>query len=206
MARPRKSEGRDTRRDILDAALDLFATGGFFGTSMRQIARAVGVRESALYHHFPSKEAILEGLLAELGPAKAEQLAALDVGAIVKQLGLEGMLRMLIDRLLEEWATPREQKLFRMILSEGPRLGTAGLLHPRVFIARARAHVTRLFTELVRLKQIRKLDPESAALGFMGPLIMIRMIYLALPSGPPDQRAMKRDASAHLQHFLYSLK
>ena len=73
MARPRKSEGRETRREILDAALDLFAVGGYFGTSMRQIARAVGVRESALYHHFAAKEAILEGLLAELGPARAQQ-------------------------------------------------------------------------------------------------------------------------------------
>ena len=206
MARPRKSEGRDTRREILDAALDLFAVGGYFGTSMRQIARAVGVRESALYHHFASKEAILEGLLAELGPGKARQLETIDIAAVVKQLGAEEMLRLLIERMLEEWATPREQKLFRLILSEGPRLGTAGLLHPRVFIAEARARVARLFSELVRLKQIRKVNPETAALAFMGPLIMLRLINLALPSGPPDLRGMKREAAAHLQHFMEGLK
>ena len=206
MARPRKSEGRDTRREILDAALDLFAVGGYFGTSMRQIARAVGVRESALYHHFPSKESILSGLLAELGPARAQQLATVDVALIVKSVGPEGLLRMLIERILEEWATPHEQKMFRLILSEGPRLGTAGLLHPRTFIAQARAHVARLFSELVRLKQIRKVDPDTAALAFMGPLIMLRLIYLALPSGPPDLRAMKREAHAHLQQFMESIK
>src|SRR3954470_20807786 len=122
MARPRNSEGRDTRREILDAALDLFAVAGYFGTSMRQIARAVGVRESALYHHFSSKEAILDALLGDLGPAKAQQLASVDVPAVVKQLGLEGMLRLLSDRILEEWASPREQKFFRILLSEGPRL------------------------------------------------------------------------------------
>ena len=206
MARPRKSEGRETRREILDAALDLFAVGGYFGTSMRQIARAVGVRESALYHHFAAKEAILEGLLAELGPARAQQLAAVDVAAIVKQVGPEGLLRMVVERVLEDWATPREQKLFRLILSEGPRLGVAGLLHPREFIGRARANVARLFSELVRLKQIRKINPETAALAFMGPLIMLRLIYLALPSGPPDQRAMRREAAAHLQHFIEGIK
>src|SRR3954471_6839617 len=105
MARPRKQDARDTRQEILDAALDLFAVGGFFGTSMRQIATEVGVRESALYHHFPSKEAILHGLLAELGPARAEVLTQVDVPALVKQVGAEGMLRMLVERVLEEWAT-----------------------------------------------------------------------------------------------------
>ncbi len=207
MARTEKIRGARHPEEILDAALDLFAVGGYFGTSMRQIARAVGVRESALYHHFPSKDAILGGLLAEFGPAHAEKLAAVDVAAVVKQVGAEGMLRLLIDRMLEDWSrTPHEQKVFRMILSEGPRLGTAGLLHPRTFIARARSHVARLFSELMRLKQIRKVDPDTAAIAFMGPLIMLRLIHLALPSGPPDVRVMKKEAAAHLQHFMQGIK
>ena len=63
MGRPARDEQRDTRKEILEAALDLFSQSGFAGTSMRQIARAVGVRESALYHHFPSKEAIFVDLV-----------------------------------------------------------------------------------------------------------------------------------------------
>ncbi len=206
MVRPKNSEGRDTRREILDAALDLFAVGGYFGTSMRQIARAVGVRESALYHHFQSKESILEELLGELGPAKAQQLAAVNVPAMVKQLGAEGLLRVLIDRVIEEWLNPREQKFFRIILSEGPRLGSAGLFNARVFIEQARAQVTRLFSELVRVKAIRKVDPQVAALAFMGPLISLRLMHLALPGSVPDAKAMKREATAHLQFFIQGIK
>lgn len=206
MARPKKSEGRDTRREILDAALDLFAVGGYFGTSMRQIARAVGVRESALYHHFPSKEAILQDLLGELGPAKAQQLAAVDVPMMVKQLGAEGMLRLLIDRILEEWANPREQKFFRIMLSEGPRLSTAGLFNVRAFVDQARAQVTRLFSELVRVKAIRKVDPAQASFAFMGPMLALRMLHFALPGGAPDMRTMKRETASHLQYFMEAIK
>jgi AcrR family transcriptional regulator len=54
MGRPSKDEARKTREDILSAALDLFAEQGFAGTSVRQIAQAVGVAESALYYHFRS--------------------------------------------------------------------------------------------------------------------------------------------------------
>jgi AcrR family transcriptional regulator len=206
MARPRKSEGRDTRREILDAALEQFALTGYFGTSMRQIARVVGVRESALYHHFPSKDSILTDLLGELGPARAQQLAAVDVPSMVKQLGLQGLLRLLIDRILEEWSDPRERKFFRVILTEGPRLGAAGLFDARRYIEQARAQVTRLFSELMRVKAIREGDPRAVALAFIGPMIALRMMHFALPAGAPDLRAMKRDATRHLNYFIQNLK
>ena len=63
MARPRNADGQRTRQAILDAALDLFAQKGFFGTSLRDVATAVGVRESALYNYFPSKDALFEALI-----------------------------------------------------------------------------------------------------------------------------------------------
>lgn len=205
MARPKKSEQRDTRREILDAALDLFGIGGFFGTSMRQIAKAVGVRESALYHHFPSKEAILQALLGELGPSKAQQLAAVDVPAFEKQLGVEGMLRMLADRIFDEWSNPREQKFFRILLSEGPRLLAAGLFNPRIYVANARAQVTRLFSELVRIKAIRSVDPAAAAMGFMGPMISLRLMHFGLPGATPDKKLIKKEVASHVEFFMRSI-
>jgi AcrR family transcriptional regulator len=48
-----------TARVIEDAAVELFARLGYHATSMRQIAAAAGVQPAAIYHWFPSKEAIL---------------------------------------------------------------------------------------------------------------------------------------------------
>lgn len=57
----------DRRGDILEAALCLFAGRGFDGTSVRDIARAVGLNEGTLYHYFPGKDAIFAAIVAERG-------------------------------------------------------------------------------------------------------------------------------------------
>ncbi|WP_394250937.1 TetR/AcrR family transcriptional regulator [Arthrobacter pityocampae] len=56
--------GATAREEILDAAAELFTTQGYATTSTRAIADAVGVRQSSLYHHFATKDDILEELLA----------------------------------------------------------------------------------------------------------------------------------------------
>lgn len=53
-----KSPGR-LKPVIRQAALDMFATRGFEGTSVRDIASAVGVQPASLYNHYSSKEEIL---------------------------------------------------------------------------------------------------------------------------------------------------
>jgi AcrR family transcriptional regulator len=65
--RPRHQQpsrpGATARDEILDAAAELFTTQGFASTSTRSIADAVGIRQSSLYHHFKTKDDILEDLL-----------------------------------------------------------------------------------------------------------------------------------------------
>ncbi|HEX5061534.1 MAG TPA: TetR/AcrR family transcriptional regulator [Kofleriaceae bacterium] len=81
-----------TYRRILEEALMLFAQTGYHGTSVRDIASAVGIQIAALYVHFPSKGHVLAELcrigheehqralrtaLLDAGSSPADQLAAL---------------------------------------------------------------------------------------------------------------------------------
>jgi AcrR family transcriptional regulator len=56
--------GKTAREEILDAAAELFTNQGYASTSTRAIADAVGVRQASLYHHFATKDDILDALLA----------------------------------------------------------------------------------------------------------------------------------------------
>jgi AcrR family transcriptional regulator len=57
----------ERRRQLLDVALDAFASGGYHGTSMDDVAAAAGVTKPVLYQHFGSKRALYIELLNDVG-------------------------------------------------------------------------------------------------------------------------------------------
>ncbi|PVG81930.1 TetR family transcriptional regulator [Nocardioides gansuensis] len=62
--RPRGRPGHD-RDSVLRVAIDLFNRRGYDATSIGDLAKELGVTKSAIYHHFDSKESILEAALDE---------------------------------------------------------------------------------------------------------------------------------------------
>ena len=68
----RTRQRAETRRKILDAARDMFVEHGYEATTVRAIAEQIEYTPAGLYHHFPSKDAIL----SELCTADFRALAA----------------------------------------------------------------------------------------------------------------------------------
>lgn len=58
------ANGERTKAALVDAAFEVFATKGFQRFSIRQIAQEIGTSHTALLHHFGSKDALLEAVLA----------------------------------------------------------------------------------------------------------------------------------------------
>lgn len=70
----------DRRSEILQQAAAVFAERGFASSTVRDIATAVGILSGSLYHHFDSKETMVE----ELMTATLQDLAAAYDSAIVE--------------------------------------------------------------------------------------------------------------------------
>lgn len=64
-----------SKEHILTTAVSLFSKQGFAGVSMRDLARSVNMSTSAVYHHFPNKQALY---LQAMHFAFAKQASAFD--------------------------------------------------------------------------------------------------------------------------------
>jgi AcrR family transcriptional regulator len=56
----------ERRQELMAAAQRLFYTKGYENTSVNDIIKAVGVSKGAFYHHFDSKTAVLEAIVAQM--------------------------------------------------------------------------------------------------------------------------------------------
>ena len=198
MGRPPHSDGRRTRHAILEAALNVFAEKGYFGTSLRDIAAVVGVRESALYNHFASKEALFEALLTAEHESKVERLSAVTDEPIVDA---RVTLLRLATLALEGFSTVRQQRLFRILMSDGLRLATEGRINLFERMSSGQIHLHHLMRRLVRDGWLRAADPQLLAMEFMGPLFLWRQLY-AIKSQLPAVRNRRVFAERHVNQFM----
>jgi AcrR family transcriptional regulator len=68
-ASTRTRKGERTAERILDVAEELFAERGYAGTTLRDVAGRVGLRNPSLYNHFPNKESLYAAVLRRgIGP------------------------------------------------------------------------------------------------------------------------------------------
>lgn len=77
----------DTKDKLLEVAVELFATKGFDATSIRDIAKAMGMSISSIYHYYGNKEGILIALIERSSGKLMRELRRivdLDVTALEK--------------------------------------------------------------------------------------------------------------------------
>ncbi|MFR4009307.1 MAG: TetR/AcrR family transcriptional regulator [Christensenellales bacterium] len=61
---------KDTKENILQVALGLFARDGYEAVSVSEIAGALGITKGALYRHYAGKRDIFDSILARMGTGR----------------------------------------------------------------------------------------------------------------------------------------
>ena len=89
-----------TRRgELLDIAAKLFAERGFKNTTVRDIADAAGILSGSLYHHFDSKEAMVDELLDSFQTELWQQYDAIETSDRTPKEKLEAVVRVSFDAI-----------------------------------------------------------------------------------------------------------
>ncbi|MEM8861258.1 MAG: TetR/AcrR family transcriptional regulator [Chloroflexota bacterium] len=105
--RRRSQRSIQTEKALLDHAKRIISEHGFEHTTTKDIALAAQVAEGTLFHHFPNKMALLEGLMIdyyERLQASAEEIGRGDLSDSSK---LRALLLNHLERAKQEWGILR---------------------------------------------------------------------------------------------------
>jgi AcrR family transcriptional regulator len=87
------------RQELLAIAAQLFAERGFKNTTVRDIADAAGILSGSLYHHFDSKESIVDELLDTFQQSLWQQYDAIEASELSPRQKLEAVVRISFDAI-----------------------------------------------------------------------------------------------------------
>ena len=200
-----------TRERILLAALELFSRRGYDAVSVRDIARAVGIKESSLYNHFVNKQAIFDSILQEYGDRWGKVFSRLQVTGEDGQFAVDArtlqmyeamtaeQFGMMASALFDFYMTDEiNVKLRRILTIEQYRSAELGALYRRLSFEDSIAFQTELFAAFIRTGQFREGDAHMMALAFFAPIYLLFYQYGDTPERLDEARALFQ---RHIEHF-----
>jgi len=191
----KRLSAEDRRRQIVRAAITLFARKGFEGTTTKEIAQAAGVSEALIFRHFPTKQdlyaAIMDQQMKDCRRSFQQQLRA----AMAHRDDRAFLVRLAEEILRTYREDPDFIRLMLFSALEGHELSRM------VY----ETHVTEMFQELVayiarriRERAFRAVDPRVAARAFVG---MIAHHALVRELFDPTDRLVTLDDRAAARAF-----
>lgn len=189
-----------TREKIFNAAIDLFAKDGYDRTSVRQIAKAVGLTESAIYRHYPSKEAILEAIFAY---AENRIYSPLPVEGNLGRHEGDSIFRGLLTPLPGIIkADPYVVKIVRIMYSEIHHNAKIRQYYQKEYVERADDTLEELFKLCIEKGSIRPCDPRALASVFNAFRAEWAFQTFIIDNGEPiDIDTLKNDLEAPIHFF-----
>jgi AcrR family transcriptional regulator len=187
--------GPETRDAIHRAAVELFAARGYHATSMRAIAAASRVQPAAIYHWYPSKEAILVRLQDDF----MEQLTERVVAAVDEH---ERPALRLAAAVREHVVFHGEHRLAAFVTDSEIRALTS---RRRAALIAKRDDYQEMFVRMIRAGiGDGSLEASNAAVAAYA--ILLQCTGVALWFDPSGPLSLDRVASLHVELVLGSLQ
>lgn len=203
----------DTKKKILDTALDMFSKRGFSAVSVRDISYAVGVKESALYKHFKNKQDVFDTLVANYMQKSDAFMGG--IGAIhndnITELSRQAELygHMSDDQFLQIGSSvfteflmkPDVMRFWRMISIEQYNNSQMAEIFNQLLFEEPMQFQTMFFQMLISYGALKDIEPSILALEFYTPALML---YLRILPFEADDRVFTESLvlfQKHMRHF-----
>ena len=191
-----------TKERIPDVALTLFAERGYAGTSMRDIAGALGITKGALYRHYTGKEAILAAIVARMEALDTAAAEAYEMPLGAPGGDAEEYRCTPLDRIRDytvaqfrHWTEDSFSARFRRLLTlEQYRDPTMARLYRDYLAAGPTEYMAAIFRSVTDSDR----GAMQLALDFYGPMFLLYSVY----DGAVDKAAVLPLLEAHIDGFM----
>lgn len=188
--------------ELLDAALALFVEKGYAHTSVAEIARTAGISKGAVYLYFPSKQAILEGLVRRaVSPVAARALAAADVTTG----DIRETLRAIVTIVATALGDPKVFAVPRIVIREATVAPEIAEMYRRAVFDTVFPAATRVIGQAIARGQMRPVDPELTIRSLIGPILAHLLLAEVFGIRPADGLALDRLVENHLDILINGL-
>lgn len=183
----------DTKKMILDAALELFSTYGYDSVSVGQIAETVGIKAPSLYNHFAGKQAIFNAIVSDIS-ARYDR----DTEKINIHVGDPGRDEALFTHISEDLLCEKVRSMFvyslhdetvsrfrRMMTIEQFRSPELAEMYSKRYVTRLVEYHAELFRRLIAAGTLRNENAETLAMMYTSPII----VYLGVCDRQPERES-----------------
>ncbi len=186
-----------TKERILEAALTLFAENGYNGTSVEQIARAVGIKAPSLYKHYKSKEDILNALIDSAEVRYDEMFGSeRNIGKIPESR--DEFIRMTMGRISFTMRDPIIRKTRMFLVQEQFRNERTSEVTTMHQLDGIQGMFAKILEGMMEKGLVKKDDPQLLSAELTAPAVL----QIARSDRQPqcEEDALK-SIERHLQHF-----
>lgn len=169
----------DTKKRILDKALELFSENGYDSVSVGEIAKAVGIKAPSLYSHYPSKQAIFNAIVEDtaLQYEKYTDKINIHVQNAKKDMSIFSEIteEVLIKKVNQIFSySLHDEKIShfrRMMTIEQFRSEELSAFYTERYVDRMIRYHAEIFKNLIAAGEIRGENIETLAMMYVSPVI-----------------------------------
>lgn len=171
----------DTKKRIIEKALELFAVNGYDSVSVGEIAKEVGIKAPSLYSHYPSKQAIFDAIIEDVSEKYEHYTNGIDIHmrnskedinlfSGINEEMLIKKIHQIFEYSLHDDTVSRFRKMMTIEQLRSPKLSD---LYSNRYVDRIIFYHAEIFSELIKCGEIKNENPKTLAMMYVAPVITL---------------------------------
>jgi len=187
-------EKRDTKKVILEEALELFSTKGYDGVTVADIADAVGIKAASLYKHYKSKQDIFDSILVVATEKYKDMANQLGIDGNAHENDIDKFSNMDLNALIQTGTMlflyflhdSHTKKLRRVLTIEQYKNPAAAKLLTIQYNDAPLQYQSALFQAFINMGKMKHTNANIAAVQFYSPIYLMLCMCDNYPEKEPE--------------------